>query len=248
MVNNKTLGIVIPVLNEETTLVENINKVLEYLNSEALRDTKVIFYIGDNGSTDQTPQLSQELVTKYPGIVYYEKVPQKGVGRALKHTWPLINADYVGYMDLDIATDLKHIKEVVDAFEKHNADLVYGTRLHKKSVVVGRSPKREFTSRAFNFILRAYLGVKVSDGMCGFKFLRKDILHDLIMNGVDNNGWFFSTELLTIAEWKGYTLYELPVKWTDDSNSKVNIQRLAIQYLKGMKRLRGLKKAICKKN
>lgn len=248
MKNKKTLGIVIPVLNEEETILENVKKMVEYLHSDSLNDINIIFYIGDNGSTDQTPALSIKLTEEYNGIVYYEKVPRKGVGLALKHIWPLIDADYIGYMDLDIATDLKHIREVVDVFENDNADIIYGSRLHKGSEVIGRSPKREFTSRAFNFILRTYLGLKISDGMCGFKFLKKEILEDLIKNGAENDGWFFSTELLTIAEWKGYKVYELPVKWTDDGNSKVNIQKLTTQYLKGMKRLKGLKKELWTKS
>jgi hypothetical protein len=61
--------------------------------------------------------------------------------------------------------------------------------------------------------------------------------------GSISNGWFFSTELLTVAEWKGLNMCELPVKWTDDtSESKVNIPRLAKQYLKAMVELKKRRK------
>ena len=99
--------------------------------------------------------------------------------------------------------------------------------------------KREITSRAFNFILKTYLGTRFSDGMCGFKWLRRELVQPLIEDGAVSNGWFFSTELLTVAEWKGLKMCELPVKWTDDTTgSKVNIPRLAKQYLAAMQVLK----------
>ena len=100
-------------------------------------------------------------------------------------------------------------------------------------------PAREFTSRVFNFILKTYLGVGFSDGMCGFKWLRRDVYQPLHEAGAESDGWFFSTELLTIAEWKHLKILELPVKWTDDvTSSRVKIGPLAKQYLAAMKVLR----------
>jgi hypothetical protein len=71
--------------------------------------------------------------------------------------------------------------------------------------------------------------------MCGFKWLRRKHIKLLMDGGAVSNGWFFSTELLAIAEWKGLKTCELPVRWTDDTTeSKVNISRLARQYLTAM--------------
>jgi hypothetical protein len=118
-------------------------------------------------------------------------------------------------------------------------DVVYGTRLHRKSRVIGRTLKREITSRVFNFMLKTYLGTRFSDGMCGFKWLRRELVQPLMQAGAVSNGWFFSTELLALSEWKGLKMCELPVKWTDDTTgSKVNISRLAKQYIAAMRVLK----------
>lgn len=53
--------------------------------------------------------------------------------------------------------------------------------------------------------------------MCGFKFLKRSVYPQLHKNGAESDGWFFSTELLTIAEWFKLKIYELPVQWTDDA-------------------------------
>jgi hypothetical protein len=65
--------------------------------------------------------------------------------------------------------------------------------------------------------------------------LKRERVDQLRKGGAVSNGWFFSTELLAIAEWQKLKVKELPVKWTDDiSGSKVNIPRLAKQYIRAM--------------
>ena len=91
--------------------------------------------------------------------------------------------------------------------------------------------------RIFNTIVKKYLGVSFSDGMCGFKFLRTQVLQQLLNNGAESDGWFFCTELLVVGEWTGLKLYELPVKWTDSPDSKVKIGKLSWEYLKAMHKL-----------
>lgn len=239
-----TIDITIPVLNEEATLAKQILTLRQYLLDHFRLSAKWKIVIADNGSTDQTGKIGKELAQKYSEIQFIQ-VPEKGVGLALKTSWGQSNADIVGYMDLDLATDLAHFQPAIEAISVQDYDLVYATRLHRNSKVIGRSRKREFTSRVFNTLLKIYLGIKFSDGMCGFKFLKRSKLQTLMEHGANNDGWFFSTELLTIGEWLGFRLYELPVTWTDDvSSSRVKIIPLAKKYLKSMHRLKQMKNKI----
>jgi hypothetical protein len=138
-------------------------------------------------------------------------------------------------MDLDLATDLRHFIEAYQAIDEKDYDLVYGSRLHAQSKVVNRTWKREIASRIFNGLLKSYLGVRFSDGMCGFKFLKRELYPELNRLGAQNDGWFFSTELLTVGEWLKLKIYELPIHWTDDtSSSKVKILPLAKKYIRSM--------------
>lgn len=238
-----SLEIVIPVLNEEDTLAAQIGVVLAYLQVSGLaQQFEVVLTVSDNGSTDATPVIARQLEAE--GKIKYIRLEKRGVGLALKTAWGQSSANYVGYMDLDLATDLTHLSEVAIAIAKPDVAIVYGSRLHPKSQVIGRSPLREFTSRVFNLILKLYLGVGFSDGMCGFKFMKRRHLTLLLENGANNDGWFFCTELLVVAEWLGLGLYELPVKWTDDPNSKAKIIKLAKEYIAAMTVLRRQKKAI----
>jgi glycosyltransferase involved in cell wall biosynthesis len=232
-----SFDVTIPVLNEEKTLVQQVKLLHHFLSQHFPTKEQWRIVIADNGSTDDTPNLAQMLENQYEEVQFL-KVPSRGVGLALKTSWTQSKADIVGYMDLDMATDLPHFIEAYEAIANQNYDLVYATRLHKNSKVIGRTVKREFTSRVFNLILKTYLNVGFSDGMCGFKWLKRTYVADLIQGGAVSDGWFFSTELLTIAEWKNLKLFELPVKWTDDPDSRVNIPKLAKEYLNAMKVLK----------
>jgi len=229
------LEITIPVLNEEQTIKEKISEMINYVRTNIM-NVSINFIIADNGSIDKTQEYSQELIEKYSNLSYI-KLPEKGVGLALRTSWLKSKADYVGYMDLDIATDLEALKTVVSEMEK-NTKIINGSRLLKDSIVINRTLLREISSRSFNLILKLILGIKFSDGMCGFKFFDRSTAQELINTGIDTKGWFFSTEMLVKGYWKNFKIKEIPVKWTDDRNSKVKIVSLSLNYLKSIFRLK----------
>jgi glycosyltransferase involved in cell wall biosynthesis len=232
------IDIVIPVLNEESLLESNIKQILKYISQGTKNNYNYKIIIADNGSVDKTEEIGKKLSLDYEGKVFYHKVFFRGVGLALKSAWSVSDADIIGYMDLDLATELRHIPEAISSLIVDDKDIVYGSRLHKRSKVIGRSLKRELTSRIFNFILRGYLGVNISDGMCGFKFMKRKCLKGILEGGANSDGWFFCTEILIIAEWQKLKLFELPVVWTDSPNSKVSIIKLSLEYLKAMKNIK----------
>jgi glycosyltransferase involved in cell wall biosynthesis len=240
-----TFEITIPVLNEEKNLKQGLVTLYDFIRSNFTdyRDFSIV--IADNGSTDGTQEIANNILKKY-SCVKYIRLKEKGVGRALRTSWSQSEASVVGFLDLDLATSLKHLPDAISAISEKGYDIAYGTRLHKNSKVIGRSLKREFVTRVFNFILKSYLDISFSDGMCGFKFLKRRDLDRIIDGGAISNGWFFSAELLIVGEWYGYKLFELPVEWTDDSDSRVKVPSLTIEFLKSMKVLKKKKSRINK--
>ena len=156
------------------------------------------------------------------------------MGLALKTSWGKSKAKIIGYMDLDLATNLVHFKEAISILKKEDIEFVYGSRLNKKSKVVGRTLRREITSRLFNIVIKIYFKTSFKDGMCGFKFIKKSAYDKINISGASSDTWFFSTELLVVAEKLKIKIRELPIYWTDSSDSRVNILRLSLKYLYGM--------------
>jgi putative flippase GtrA len=99
-----------------------------------------------------------------------------------------------------------------------------------------RGPKRELISRSYNVILRTALRARFSDAQCGFKAVRREALPGLL-HDVRDNGWFFDTELLVLAQRRGLRIHEVPVDWVDDPDSRVAIVRTALDDLRGVARL-----------
>lgn len=232
-----TIEITIPILNEESSLHEQVHKAHLFIerNLKDLGSIRII--LADNGSTDSTPNIAK-LLSQELANVEYLRLEQRGVGRALKASWRQSRADIVGYMDLDLATDLRHLRTAFEMLLTDQADIVTGSRLAKGARVIGRSALRSFTSRCFNSIVKIAFRTSFSDGMCGFKFLKRVHLDNLMEVGAQSDGWFFATEILVTGEYLGYRVRDLPVEWTDDPNSKVKIGKLAIEYLKAMRTLR----------
>ena len=98
------------------------------------------------------------------------------------------------------------------------------------------APKRELISRSYNLLLRQALRARFSDAQCGFKAIRRHAARELLPL-VEDDAWFFDTELLVVAERAGLRIHEVPVDWIDDPDSSVDIVRTAIDDLLGVARL-----------
>jgi glycosyltransferase involved in cell wall biosynthesis len=230
-----SLDIVIPVLNEEGDLPTNVVKLHGFLDQHLVDyDWQII--IADNGSTDSTLDLARELSSEYRRVEYIY-MDQRGRGRALRRAWTESKSDIVSYMDVDLSTDLNSFPPLVDAISKEGYDIAAGSRLIKGSNVIGRGFKREVASRSYSLIFSAMFLTRFRDAQCGFKALNRRTV-DAIVPLIQNTRWFFDTELLILAEKNGYRIKELPVKWTEDNDSRVNIAGTAIEDIKGLMRLR----------
>lgn len=242
MPDRPSVEIVIPVLNEERGLPVSIEKLHRFLvdNMQGY-DWRIV--VADNGSTDQTPKVVEELSLKYDEVGYL-RLEDRGRGRALRTAWLASDADYLCYMDVDLSTELEAIPLLIDSLANKGFDLAIGSRLKKGANVVGRSLKREVISRGYNFIVWSMFFVKFQDAQCGFKAINRKAAHELAPL-VEDNSWFFDTELLIVAEKNGYQINEIPVEWTDDPDSRVKIVKTATADLTGLLRLRfgGLKRA-----
>ncbi|MBF0494425.1 MAG: glycosyltransferase [Candidatus Omnitrophica bacterium] len=227
-----SVDVVIPVYNEEACLRENILKLHGYLEKNShLRWTIVI---ADNASLDKTPEIGKELAAKY-NRVKYRQIPRKGRGFALRTVFLESVADAVCYMDVDFSTNLDYLKLLLEGIAC-GFDISIGSRLMQASRVQRRL-LREIISRIYNLLTKLLFFNRFSDAQCGFKAIRTSVAKRIIPL-VENNHWFFDTEMLLIAEKNHLRIFEIPVEWTDDLTSKVNIVPTIIEDISGLVRLR----------
>jgi glycosyltransferase involved in cell wall biosynthesis len=228
-----TVDLVIPVLNERRVLEASTETVRAYLREKTgYRGTVVIV---DNGSTDGTKEIGERLAATYEDVRFLH-LAERGRGRALRRAWTESEADVCAYTDVDLSTDLRHLNQLVDGILYEGFDLATGSRLLSASEVK-RGPKREFISRAYNAFVKLALGTKFSDAQCGFKAAGRRVI-EAVVPQVADQGWFFDTELLTLAERQGFKIKDVPVRWVDDDDSRVKIVKTAWDDVKGVLRVR----------
>ena len=230
-----SVDVVIPVLNEEQALPGCIDELCRFLG-DRLTDHTWRIVVADNGSTDGTLGVAKRYAAVHPGQVSYVHLDRRGRGRALRRAWLESTADIVSYMDVDLSTDLAAFPLLVDAIARDGCHVAFGSRLAPGARTT-RSPKREVISRVYNLIIRTTMGTRFRDAQCGFKAVSAAAAR-VLLPSIVNNHWFFDTELLIIAEKRGFALKEVPVTWREDPDTRVRIASTVIEDLKGLARLR----------
>jgi glycosyltransferase involved in cell wall biosynthesis len=225
--------LVVPIYNEQATLEASIRLLHTFATAELWMPWRIT--IADNASTDSSPEIARRLARELTAVGYL-RLEGKGRGLALRESWSASPAAVVVYMDVDLSTDLTALAPLLAPLLSGHSALAVGSRLARGANVV-RGPRRELISRCYNLILRGALRARFSDAQCGFKAIRTDVAAQLLPLVADDS-WFFDTELLVLAERAGLRIYEVPVDWVDDPDSKVHIVDTALADLRGVARLR----------
>jgi glycosyltransferase involved in cell wall biosynthesis len=233
MADKKLADILLPVYNEEHVLEKSINTLRKFLQDNVTAFDWIIT-VGDNASTDSTLEKARELEKRFDDVRVFH-LDQKGRGRMVKYAWQESEADILSYMDIDLSTDLKAFPPMIMAIIE-GYDVVIGSRQYK-GAEVKRSFKREAISRGYIWMLKLLLGFPFTDAQCGFKAVSKQLVNDLFPM-IEDDEWFFDTELLYLAYRSGYKVKELPVRWIEDTDSRVKIARTAWLDIKGIFRMR----------
>jgi glycosyltransferase involved in cell wall biosynthesis len=228
-----SIDVVLPVLNEEKVLERSVRALHAFLSDHLPQhDWRIV--VADNGSTDRTFAIAEALETSL-GKVSALHIPEAGRGRALTLAWLASDADVRSYMDIDLSTDLAAFPALVGAILDDGYDVAVGSRLSRESETT-RSLKREVLSRGFvlmtNLLFRAHL----HDTQCGFKAVSADAAARLLPL-VKDTGWFWDTELLLLAAKGGWRIATVPVRWLEDTDSRVKIVSTASKDIAGLLRM-----------
>jgi glycosyltransferase involved in cell wall biosynthesis len=229
----ESVEVVVPVYNEQEALPKSIPALCAYLETYFPYPWSVV--IADNASTDATLAVAEGLAFADPRVSVLH-LEEKGRGRALKAAWLASEADIVAYMDVDLSTNLWSFLPLIAPLASGHSDLAIGSRLLKGAMVT-RQWKRELISRCYNLLIKAMFGNGFSDAQCGFKAIKRSVAQELLPS-IKDGEWFFDTELLLLAEERGYRISEVPVDWVEDLDSRVDVTSAALKDVKGLLRVR----------
>ena len=216
--NAVQVSVVLPAYNEVDYLKPAVEKTIGALN-EFAGSYEII--IAEDGSTDGTVERASELAQEYPCIKHIHREVRLGRGTALNNAFQNSMGEILVYMDLDLATDLKYLKPLVEAINVEGYDFSTGSRLLAESRAK-RTFSRGFSSKTYNFLVRHMLGSKLRDHQCGFKGFKREPLMSLL-GEIEATHWFWDTEIMVRGYRHGYKIKEIAVEWRSGKDTKVNL-------------------------
>ncbi|HEX5142024.1 MAG TPA: glycosyltransferase [Dehalococcoidia bacterium] len=227
------VDVVLPVYNEAHVLERSVRSLHAFLQDNLAHEWRIL--IADNGSKDGTFEVAKHLEQEL-GQVFVMHIPEPGRGRALTKAWLSSDADVLSYMDIDLSTGLESFPRLVSEVAEHGYDVAAGSRLSKNSDTT-RSLKREVLSRTFVAAINLMFRTKLADTQCGFKAISRAAAQKLLPL-IEDTGWFWDTELLLMASKGGWKMVFVPVRWVEDTDSRVHIASTVTRDLKGLWRMK----------
>jgi glycosyltransferase involved in cell wall biosynthesis len=229
--------ITVPACNE----AKNLRKCVEVLLKEAPRlggDFRIV--IAEDGSTDGTDVIAQELEQAYPQVIHIHSRQKLGKGLALTRAFNKVEGDIYAFVDCDLSTDMKFFPQLINSIREGN-DLALGSR-YIEGAEVNRSVSRDFPSRVYNWLVRILFKDRVFDHQIGFKAFSNRLIKG-ILNECNSTGWFWDTEIIVRSLNNNYKIIEFPVEWKEKKNGKGSLKMVtgvAIQNVIGIIELKRL--------
>ena len=216
------VSVVLPAYNEEETIEGTVTVTLEALAS-FLSPGSYEVIVAEDGCEDRTPEIAELLAREHDAVRHVHSDQRLGRGGALEHAFRESEGGTLVYFDTDLATDMSHLEELVESVRSGGYDVATGSRWLPDSEA-DRPAKRGLPSLGYNRLVRLFLRSEVRDHQCGFKSFDREALFDLLED-VEDDHWFWDTEVLVRAQRAGYRVKEFPVVWEPKTDSKVNIVR-----------------------
>ncbi|MEF8773906.1 MAG: flippase-like domain-containing protein [Halobacteriales archaeon] len=216
------VSVVLPAYNEEDTIEHTVAVTIETLASFLPAGSFEVI-VAEDGCDDRTPEIADRLAAEDERVRHLHSDERLGRGGALEAAFRMADGETLVYFDTDLATDMRHLEELVESVRTKGYDVVTGSRWitgHQAD----RPAKRGVPSRVYNTLVRTVLRSDLQDHQCGFKAFDREALFELL-DDVEDEHWFWDTEVLVLAQRRGYRVREFPVEWTPKGDTKVDLVR-----------------------
>jgi glycosyltransferase involved in cell wall biosynthesis len=232
----KTLSIIIPAYSEAHRIKKSI-EMMKLFHSEWIQKWPgiklEIIYVVEK-SPDQTLEIAQTMASDSKVLKVIANSIHRGKGYAVRTGMLNSVGDVKLFMDLDLSTDLSHVKEFYDDIASNKFDIVIGNRKGQDSkITLQQSVLRRMASFVFNKIVSTIWLQGIKDSQCGFKAFSKKSANYLF-NSLHFDGYTFDVEIIYKAKLLSLRIKSFPVIWNDDKGSKVRLFYHSFQIIKDL--------------
>lgn len=220
------LSVIIPCRNEEHRIGTTLDVVAKHLKKQNYEAEVIIV---DADSTDKTVEIVNSKKYLFQNLHILEghkSVTGKGI--AIRIGMITAKGRYRCFIDADNGAPFEQIDKLLEKKDKY--DIVIGSRYIKGGEAGKRSLIRSIISRGGNFLMWLVLGLKYKDTRCPLKLFSEDSALK-IFSVQKLTGFGFDTEVFVLAKKFKYKVIEIPVKWYEIGESKVNAMSDSIKSI-----------------
>jgi dolichol-phosphate mannosyltransferase len=200
------LSLVIPCFNEQETLEKCVERVLEIADEHLSLEVIIV----DDASADKSLAIAQKLASLYPQIVVLHHEKNQGKGAALRTGFARVTGDYAVVQDADLEYDPRELKDLIEPFAKHSADVVFGSRF------LGSRAHRvlyfwhSLGNKFLTLLSNVFTDLNLTDMETCYKMFRREVIQGI---KIEENRFGFEPEIVAKVARGKFNVYEVGISY-----------------------------------
>jgi dolichyl-phosphate beta-glucosyltransferase len=228
------ISLILPAFNEAGRIAGTIGEAVQYFESRHWTYEVIVPADG----TDGTREIVRNMALRNPRIRVIGGPERRGKGIGIREAVALATGSVIGYADADNKVPIDEYDKFAP-FLASGCPIVIGSRALSNSVIEKAQPWfRRIGSKGFRVFMETVTGLRnVSDTQCGFKFFQHDAAKQIFrLQQID--GYMFDVEILLLAQRLGLRVQEIPIRWHDDADSRLELVRGNLRNVRDILRIR----------
>ena len=229
------VSLILPAYNEAATIAATIRETGSYFRSRGLRYELIVAADGNDGTRERALETAQQ----GEPVRVIGNPERCGKGRAVREAMALARGNIAGYADADNKVPIEEFAKIQACLDQ-GYDVVIGSRAMRDSEIERRQPLyRQLGGKGFGLFMHTVVGLEgITDTQCGFKFFTRGAAQ-AIFSRQQIDGYMFDVEILVLARHLGYRIQQVPIRWHDDGDSRLELLSGNLRNVIDIFRIRG---------
>jgi len=214
------ITLILPAYNEAKRIAETITQAKGYFESRSITYEIIVSADGNDGTRD----IVSSMAITDPRVIGIGNIERRGKGYGIRQAVAIAQGDIVGFADADNKTPIEELDKILPVFLNSSYDLVIGSRgLSTSKIEQPQAFYRQIGSKGFAIFMHLIVGLNdIVDTQCGFKFFKHQVALDLFSRQ-KIDGYMYDVEILYLAQKAGHKIAQVPVRWRDDGDSRLQL-------------------------
>lgn len=218
MASRPDISLILPAYNEARVIPLTIGEAVRYFGEARLSYEIIVAADGSDG----TREIVHDLARNDPSLHAIGDDRRRGKGRGIREAVARASGSIIGYADADNKVPIEEY-EKFRPWLAQGMDVVIGTRRGAAQIERPQPLYRRIGSLGFYWFMQAAVGLPgITDTQCGFKFFQAAAAKELFRRQKIDN-YMFDVEILALARRLKYRVQQVPIRWRDDADSRLNL-------------------------